>query len=127
MAEFITMMNEYKRLCDTYTGCCGCPFDGLNLCEKLTVMSNDNLNKFEQIVMKWSKEHPEPKYPTWEEWLGKEFGVSVIDMICKFYPCIFTGEIKQCGDCTDCRKRAIPKEVAEKLGIKPIAESKGRK
>lgn len=91
---------------------CHCPF-------------NDMLDagKVEAVIMKWSEEHPEPKYPTWDEWYTKTFpntGYQVapcpnrFGKECDMYK--YHSEI----ECANCRRQPIPAEIAEKLGIKPI-------
>jgi len=56
----------------------------------------------EKIVMAWAAEHPEPVYPTWEEWLSDKYNLAYND---------------------DFRlamsREYIPADIAEKLGIEP--------
>lgn len=75
MAEFTKVWNNWKRMCATIIGngdgsCVNC-----NLCSlECNVEYPKNQNYFdgkiiEGIVLEWAAEHPEPVYPTWEEWL----------------------------------------------------------
>ena len=74
--------------------------------------------------MDWAAEHPEPVYPNWEE------GWRQIFPDAKYTPCPGNFGIKyivpDCAYrvCTDCKSSPMPAEVAEKLGIKPIAPEK---
>ena len=79
--------------------------------------------KLEADIMQWAAEHPEPRYPTWDEWFKITFPDSeythcpcpnVFYRICN--PTAYHGEV----ECYQCRNSPIPAYIAEKLGIKPI-------
>lgn len=119
MAEFQKVMRQAKRMCDAQAHCGGCPaiktcFTGLNNME----VDDDRCCEFECVIMKWAEEHPEPRYPTWEEWWRKEFPNADRGI----YPCMF-GIRERFGcyeqSCNDCRNKPIPADIAEKMGIKP--------
>jgi hypothetical protein len=77
---------------------------------------------FEERVMKWAAEHPEPAYPTWEEW-GKEWKQKFPEA--ETVPCISLFMKADCGEsCESCRQRPIPADIAAKLGIKPLEAKK---
>ena len=112
MAEFQEVMKQFNRMCEygkkhPVAGYCGahcafevsCGFDKPN--QALRVAMNDP-KKFEFGVMKWAAEHPEPVYPTWEEYL-RNIGVipTSQDIIQTFL------------------KIPIPADIAQKLGLKP--------
>lgn len=59
MAEFSEVIREHGRMCKSYANCKGCPLHEWNDCGNLCEMSDDMIDQFEQIVMGWSKEHPE--------------------------------------------------------------------
>jgi hypothetical protein len=65
-------------------------------------MSSARPEVAEGIVTKWAAEHPEPVYPTWEEWLSDKYNLAYND---------------------DFRlamsREHIPADEAEKLGIEP--------
>lgn len=66
--SFQEVMRQYDRMCNSYTDCCDCPFDNDTMtCS--TFMSTEP-EEFEAIIMEWAEEHPQPRYPTWFEWLG---------------------------------------------------------
>lgn len=65
-----------------------------------------DFKKFEELVMAWVAEHPEPVYPTWGEWL---MSIGVINGV---HP---HGATDALGNL----KKPIPADIAERLGIKP--------
>ena len=75
MAEFLEVMKQYSRMCKSYgDDCTGCGIWAKDLradfcfCNKETC-SEEAIKAVEIIVKQWAAEHPEPVYPTWEEWL----------------------------------------------------------
>ena len=120
MAEFVEVIRQAHRMCDVYE-CDHCP---LTYESVLCALASDEdltygvIKKFESKVMQWAKEHPEPQYPTWEEWHTKNFP----DVIGNLTPCTFApiSELR-CAEtnCRACRSRPIPADIAEKLGIRP--------
>ena len=76
------------------------------------------IEKIESIVMQWAAEHPEPTYPTWEEW-GEQWKQAFPEA--ESTPCLSLFKKVDCGEpCASCRAKPIPADIAEKLGIKPI-------
>ncbi len=127
MAEFKDVHRNMVRMCDAMraedNGCAPCPLDGI--CAKFITLSEDAIAMIERVVTQWAAEHPEPVYPSWEEGWRQLFPDS------KFAPCPDCFGLKYRVDecvsgltCTACKSRPIPAEVAEKLGIKPIAPEK---
>lgn len=59
----------------------------------------------EYAVWKWAKEHPEPQYPTWSEFLATMMidGLPMNDHEC----------VRWLGE------HHVPADIAEKLGLKP--------
>lgn len=120
MAEFAEVMRQAQKICDTYK-CDDCPMvDHVDMCGLIhsKYRKAGFLLEFEQIVMQWAKEHPEPQYPTWEEWHKENFP----NASANFTPCTFasTSELG-CAktNCRACRSRPIPADIAKKLGIRP--------
>lgn len=75
--------------------------------------------EIEEYVMQWAAEHPEPRYPTWEEWQKANFPNANV----KVSPCAFSDSKSfRCMNhgCDACRDFPIPADIAEKLGVKPI-------
>lgn len=72
MAEFQEVMKQFDRMCWYYQRrrkCpTDCPMDGVNIsqCRKVAFEKPEYAEK---TVMAWAKENPEPRYPTWIEWL----------------------------------------------------------
>ena len=58
MAEFVKVIKEYKRLCDTFETCNDCPLYNLVRTTPSCVTGISNPEEAECIVMQWAKEHP---------------------------------------------------------------------
>lgn len=126
MAEFVEVIRQANRMCDAYD-CDHCPLT----CESvLCALASDKdltcsvIKKFESKVMQWAKEHPEPQYPTWEEWQTNTFPGDLN----RLGPCHFMDVSawesiigKKCNgiECSECRTYPIPADIAKKLGIRP--------
>ena len=98
MAEFQEVMRQGNRMCKEYAECVECPMyryidENGEICP---FESNYGLAKLESIVMDWAEKHPEPKYPTWTEWL-RTFSAKGVDLY-----------------------EPIPADNAEQLGINQI-------
>ena len=125
MSEFTEIMRQARRMCETFCDACSkCPIGNAKALEcGITVTSEMDCKEVERRVMQWAAEHPEPVYPSWEEgW--KQLFPNGIDT-----PCPSVYDAKYGHDCLklsclNCKRRSIPAEVAEKLGIKPIAPEK---
>ena len=126
MAEFTEVMRQAKRMCAANGGMCGasnCPLDNGDACRLLPDHDGEDYNELERIIMDWAAEHPEPVYPNWEDGWRQIFP-NGIDT-----PCPSEYDAKYGHDCLklsclNCKRRSMPAEVAEKLGIKPIAPEK---
>lgn len=131
MAEFTDVMRQAKRMCAVNGGMCGarnCPLDNGETCRLLPDYDGEDYNELERIIMDWAAEHPEPVYPSWEEGWRQLFpDADIRRTLC---PEVFGDKYKcdWCHDdndnCDECLERPMPAEVAEKLGIKPIAPGK---
>lgn len=125
MAEFQEVMKQAKRMCDAVRGCDNCPLDnkrdGCPLAMFASKISLESLGDAERIVMDWAAKHPEPRYPTWVEWVRTNFTEGTANDI---VPCAFMSKSDlRCAthlNCETCRRQPIPADIAEKLGIKPI-------
>lgn len=120
MAEFVEVIRQAHRMCDAYD-CDHCPITYESV---LCALASDKdltcavIKKFESKVMQWAKEHPEPRYPTWEEWHSENFP----NASATFTPCTFTSTSElgcAATNCRACKSRPIPADIAKKLGIKP--------
>lgn len=134
MAEFKNVHRNMVRMCDAMraedNGCAPCPLDGI--CAKFITLSEDAIATIERVVTEWAAEHPEPVYPSWEEGWKQLFPEA--DIRHTLCPEVF-GDKYKCDwcqgssyddnySCDMCLERPMPAEVAEKLGIKPIAPEK---
>ena len=102
MAEFINVMKEYNRMCHSYADCRDCPLCNVN-CEYIT---HEKPEEVESIIMKWSKEHPQPIYPTIGEVVNKLL--------------LLMGIESRTSNLTDVFDERLTKEAADYFGIKPI-------
>ena len=105
MAEFQEVMKQWRRMCDACTCSNRKELEGLPMCpivlkhcgypcdDSPQYWSEEDTKQFEEIVMQWAAEHPEPVYPTWVEWFNSMGGVD-------------------CGT-------PMPADIAQKLGIEP--------
>lgn len=116
MVEFQDVIKNWIRMCKKYTtdnmDCCkGCPLEdiaehGCGAIFDEYFADVVDWPELERRVMQWAVEHPEPVYPTWEEWL------------------ITQGVIKEnpnggVGWPMPKLFERIPADTAEKLGIEP--------
>ena len=126
MAEFQEVMKQVKRMCKEFgNDCAGCGLASSH-CPLGPIPQNwDGVNfaNVERIVMDWAAKNPEPRYPTWEDVWNQLFpDRTEREMPCPRYFLSVQRMKKYCTGikCMDCRKRSIPADIAEKLGIKPI-------
>lgn len=91
-------------MCVACGSCEKCPLDDQDCVavyeEEFDAM---DLNRIELVVGEWAKEHPEPKYQTWREWLSQQGIISA-------------------GGLREKAFEPIPADIAEKLGIEPKKE-----
>ena len=109
MAEFIEVARAKRRMCNMHKKKCSeCKLQ--ENCSLLNAFAyNDNeVKKFENEVMSWAAEHPEPQYPTWSEYLAS-IGVMKPAQPDKTYEVWFT----------QLYSTNIPADIAHKLGIEP--------
>lgn len=112
MAEYNDVIKQFKRMCKSITpvkctrGECPMGCENIGQCRKVAF---ERPAKFEEQVMSWAAEHPEPQYPTWWKYL------CMIDVIPD------TLGDKTLGEVTIERLMSltIPADLAHKLGIEP--------
>ena len=126
MAEFCEVMRQAKRMCKEFgNDCAGCGLASSH-CPLGPIPENwdgVDFTNVEHIVMEWAAKHPEPRYPTWNEWYKATFPNSNYHAIpCPnmFYKICETSNYHGEVECYECKNRPISADVAEKLGIKPI-------
>lgn len=127
MAEFVEVMRQYGRMCgvERPRRCVSCKLSYGNndmklSCENFTMKYPEETEK---IVLEWATEHPEPKYPSWNEAWKQLFPDSQYpDVPCLKYM-LPSNHPQTCSvGCYECSTRPIPADIAEKLGIKPLEE-----
>lgn len=74
MAEFVQVMSQFMRLCDSCKYCHDCPIcqAGFNCDCDHQGYSKTRAAEIEHIIMSWAAENPGPNYPSWGEWLESE-------------------------------------------------------
>ena len=101
--EFVEVFKQAQRMCNYYLehGCRECPLSECtdDVCV-IRPWESREPEGVERRVMAWAKEHPEPRYPTWKEWLEEQCVISDVGWFKKGY-------------------KPIPADIAEKLGLKP--------
>lgn len=122
MSEFTDVMRQAKRMCESFSDghCSECPVGNADVLEcGITATSEMDCKDVERLVMQWAAKHPEPVYPTWDEWQKSVFPDAEIDIT----PCTFGSRDRlNCfleKKCSTCKEQQIPADIAEKLGIKP--------
>lgn len=121
MAEFIEVMEQAKRMCEAFRDghCSECPVGNAKVLEcGIMVTSEMDCEEVEHRVMQWANDHPEAKYPSWEDGWKQLFPEA------EHVPCPYQyfGDGSCCeryGDCKPCKASPMPADIAEKLGIKP--------
>lgn len=106
--EFAEVMRQWKRMCDSMSGCVDCQFNERDefYCTNIYCFPNGmDWSKIESIVMSWAAEHPEPVYPCWGEYLEKVIPHGSGETMLSF--AIYA------------MQQPIPADIAEKLGIEP--------
>lgn len=133
MAEFTEVMRQARRMCETFCDACSkCPIGNAKALEcGITVTSKMDCKEVERRVMQWAAEHPEPVYPSWKEGWKQLFPEADIrhtlcpEVFGDKYKCDWCHDDNDDNDnCDECLEHPMPAEVAEKLGIKPIAPEK---
>lgn len=114
MAEYSEVIKQFKRMCWYYSSdkrqkncpiCTSYPNCNIGQCRKIAFEQPECFN---DVVMAWAAEHPEPVYPTWYEWL-----TSIGAVTRKVKPDVASTLIET--GLLD----PIPADMAEKLGVKP--------
>ena len=122
MAEFTYIMEQVRRICYEHSDCEMCPLYKMHNSSGCAfdyyVSDGVRLDEVERKIDAWAKKHPEPVYPTWDEWQNSTFP----DAGRHILPCEFESKNRfKCKEktCYQCIAEPIPADIAEKLGIKP--------
>ena len=108
MADFVQTMKDWRRMCKVQEAiektdpCRVCPLanDGNDCCGIYEDNDGNDTRDYahiEGVVARWAKDHPEPVYPTWYEYLTG------------MYPATWN-MIKD---------KSIPADIAQRLGLQP--------
>lgn len=126
MAEFFEVMKQARRMCGSIS-CDNCilPRGSDEMCiweDAPARLTDEEITEIEAKTMKWAAENPEVCYPTWREWQRDHFRDAEITM----RPCMYINYIdahcRDYKDCADCANQPITADIAQKLGIQPIAK-----
>lgn len=117
MADFTIVMHEMQRMCEAFIKKDGqnCPLINNPVCGSPVDMDGKDIAKAEAAIMVWAAEHPEPKYPTWYEYLVKERILVPRENYARYD--LWNLLISQL------QGTSISAEIAEKLGIEPKEET----
>ena len=119
MAEFADVGIQLSISCQSEETCDSCILSEKFCSKSRAQRTRDVYETAEAIVMQWSKEHPEPQYPTWQEWLAKN---SILEVTLTPVTSSTTSESKQYIQKIRMMPnfyKPIPATIAEQLGIKP--------
>lgn len=127
MAEFVDVLKQLRRLhmsCED--GTCKlpngeyCPIyneEGMDIsCDdrlRNAFLSTGDTKHFENIVMEWAKNNPEPRYPTWADYFVSQ-GILIEGWENANNPAWIITRLKAA------LKKHIPADTAEKLGLEPV-------
>ena len=101
MAEFQEVMKQRNRMCKKYwtaRSCHGCPIAEEKQAYEGCCLIDLYPKRYEELVLQWAADHPEPVYPTWIEWFNS-LGIMAIKA-----------------------DERIPADIAERLGLQPKEE-----
>lgn len=127
MAEYTEVIKQFKRMCKSVTpikctrGECPMGCENIGQCRKVAF---ERPAKFEEQVMSWAAEHPEPVYPTWYEWLESE-GILTTEIVPNTstpYAASTMQSYMTMIKSTQKMYTPIPADIAQKLGIEPKEE-----
>ena len=116
--EFKEIMEQWARLCKCMGEkhgvhkCNHCKLNPL-ICKFTPNKHCEHIEKTEEFIIEWAKEHPKPKYPTWLRWLVKQ--KVLMSENCFHFPNLMAA-VYQPGENLF---KEIPQEIAEALGIPP--------
>lgn len=123
MAEYNDVIKQFKRMC-RYTNHSGLPNEcplyckghGCNISHCRLLAFEDK--KFQNVVMSWAADHPEPVYPTWGDYL---LSIGVVKIIPDGIPAeLPNGDIVEPPKSFYVDLNAnIRSDIAQKLGLQP--------
>ena len=115
--EALEFLKERKRMCNSYDGCKGCPFDD-SKCVIDSTISDEDYKRIIATVEQWSKEHPRKTRQSvfLEQYPETRIGD---DGVLQIYPCSISASHRNArGNCVtmgrkcpDCRREFWMQEV----------------
>jgi len=123
MINFAQTMHNWQRMCNYFDehyqeDCCHiCP---IHNCDAIWAMDEaTDWEKIEESINDWAAEHPEPKYPTWREYL-KEKGLITPKKI--YFSDEYNAGFKLEDRLNEKADQPIPAKIATALGLEPHYE-----
>ena len=115
--DALEFLMEHKRLCGSYRGCVGCPFE-VGKCVVSRVIPDEDYKKIVSAVEQWSKAHPRRTRQSvfLEQWPETEIDVNGVIQICPIpISAAHRDSNGSCKDpekrCRDCRREFWMQEV----------------
>lgn len=115
--EALEFLKERKRMCNSYDGCKGCPFDD-SKCVIDSTISDEDCKRIVATVEKWSKEHPRKTRQSvfLEQYPEARIGD---DGVLQIYPCLISAShrnprgncVTMGRKCPDCCREFWMQEV----------------
>ena len=120
MTDFVQTMKDWRRMCMAMEklrpddSCCGCRLEGYG-CPAIYEEDSSHVDyaDVEKNVTAWAAEHPEPRYPTFGEWLEKQGIVKLVNSD------RYEEDGRKVYMLLESVENQIPADIAEKLGIEP--------
>lgn len=111
--DALEFLKERKRMCNSYDGCKGCPFDD-SKCVIDSTISDEDCKRIVATVEQWSKEHPRKTRQSvfleqWPNGMTDDDGIvgTCPRHVDKNYIC----DLNRFGKCPDCRREFWMQEV----------------
>lgn len=108
--DALEFLKERKRMCGSYKGCVGCPFEK-SPCVISYVTSDEDCESIIATVDQWSKEHPRKTRQSvfLEQWPNVITSNGVISIL----PCSIDQSLAECRgeNCPKCRREFWMQEV----------------
>ena len=111
MTDFVQMMKDWGKMCNSNYECQKCRLSHNPVCGSLSHATDEDISKAEADIMAWAAENQEPQYPTWYEYLVKERILVPRENYTRYD--LWNLLISQL------QGTPISAEIAEKLGIEP--------
>lgn len=110
MAEFVDVMKQFNRMYKACQQGASVPVEA----SYANAVKKPDL--FEEVVMSWAAEHPEPVYPTWREYLTSIGVIPKAEILPTERNEFVYSDFSEAFALTNTR---IDADLAQKLGIEP--------